>query len=239
MVLALGIVLKLSPVVLVAYFLYRRAYRVVIATGVCIVVVLLLSMLLMNGYAPYLSWYYDMLPDLNAGGGTRDSSRNQGFMAFYMRLSNEGFLATATAALLTNLSRLAVVAVTFVVCCFHRLRPTDKSFDLEYGCVCCLTTLVSNFSSSYHFTQIMAVFMIVIVSLSRNTVIHLFCLGVLGISYALISFGAFGGESFSHGIMILFQSPKLYGNLLLWGLIVWQLYQMRFVKTANSSVLRR
>ena len=54
---------------------------------------------------------------------------------------------------------------------------------------------------------------------------------ILGLSYALVSFGAFGGPVFSQGIMILFQSPKLYGALLLWGIGMYLLYQERFGKS--------
>jgi|GEM_PF-5510231 len=62
----------------------------------------------------------------------------------------------------------------------------------------------------------------------------IFCAG-LGVSYALTSFGAFGGPAFSSGILVLFQSSKIYGSLILWAILMILLYRMRIDEKAGAT----
>lgn len=226
-VIALGIMIKLSPGVLAVYFLYRRAYKVVFSICATSAAIIFLTLIPLNGFKPYFDWYSSIFSFLKIGAGKGFSPTNQSVEAFYGRLESQGFLSESFVEILIPITLVAIVLITYGFCRFKPLGKDDPTFELEYSLVICLMVLIPNLVMVGHYTVLMTSYFLIIHHLYRQKKTHPFYFIGMGLSYTLVSFGAFGGTSFSHGVLILMQSPKLYGTLMLWGLIIYQLYTIK------------
>lgn len=237
--LALGTIVKLFPALLIGYFIYRRAWRVVIGAGAALAGMTLFTMIALGGYEAHVLWYTVRVAELSVGGGIGGSPIDQSLTSFFRKLASQGFIDPILARPLFWVSAILISAASYIMCRSKPLTSPDKIYDMEYGLVALLPVLASPaFVSFYHYTTLMATYMILTCYLINHPDrISPFIYTGLGISYALTSFGAFGGPAFSSGIMILFQSPKLYGALILWTIIMHLLYRMRAEeKTGTSAV---
>jgi len=234
-ILALGAIIKLSPILIIGYFLYRRAYKVVLAAGGISILFLLFSMLILGGYDYHILWYQEQALALNAGLGKGTAPFNQSFFGFYNRLSDQHFIDASLVRTYTTVSSLVMLVGTFAICQFKKLTSDDRSFDLEYALVACLPILLSSIAITPHYTIVLTSLMILVLFIVKSNIYHPILFGCLACSFGLMSFGAFGGASFSSGILILMQSPKLYGLLILWGVIWYLLYHIRYSEDITLS----
>lgn len=237
--LAVGVIIKLIPVMLIGYFLFRRQYRVCLAACVTLAVLLTFSIIVLGGFAEHLAWF-DMMGHYNSGAGKGGTPMDQSIGGFFKHLASQGFIGDALVHPLAYLINFSILILTFLMCRFKPVEPDDRTFDLEYGLVASLPLLVTSMIViAPHFTILLTTYLLLLYYLIvRKKEIPFLIYPILGLSYALVSIGAFGGPAFSHGLMILFQSPKLYGALLLWGICIYLLYQERFGKSAPFATNR-
>lgn len=238
--LAFGTIIKLAPIMLIGYFLIKREYRIFFASILMLVLMVGLSSIFIGGLEQYIVFFKVQTVLLGAGLGKGGTPMDQSVVGFFKHLASQGFVGTNMVHPLGYFVNFSILVATFLMCRFRPIEPSDRTFDLEYGLVASLPLLSSTMIvTTTHFTILLTTYLLLLYYLvvSKKEIPFLLYIA-LGISYALVSFGAFGGQAFSHGIMILFQSPKLYGTLMLWGICMYLLYQERFgqpVPIASSS----
>lgn len=231
--LALATIIKVSPAILGVYFLYKREYRVVLWSAISFIGLVLASMVVLGGYAEHYAWLTTILPFLSVVKG--NSILNQSFDAFYLRLAANGLFTESVAHILHTISSWLILLVSFGLCRFNRLYPDSEEFDLEYACIASLLVLVPVVVIVQHYVFLLIAYILVLLYLvdreSPSPLVYV-CYGV---SYTAVSLGAFGGQSFTRWPFVLFQSPKLLGSLLLWGLIAFFLLKRRSHRVTPKS----
>ena len=238
--LALGTIVKLFPVLLIGYFVYRRAWRVVIGAGAALTGMTLFAMIALGGYEAHILWFTLRVAELNTGMGVGGTPIDQSITSFFKKLAGQGFIDPLLVRPLFWGSAIVISAASYLTCRSKPLTSPNSIYDLEYALVALLPVLVSPaFVSFYHFATLMTTYMILTHYLiNRPDRLSPFIYIGLGISYGLTSFGAFGGPAFSSGIMILFQSPKLYGTLILWVIIMHLLFKIRADEKTSAAAVR-
>jgi hypothetical protein len=201
---------------------------VVLSANGALGVFLLFPILFVDITDIYTAWYSErMVEMIEVGLGKAGTPFDQSIFGFFQKLAGQGILNVSLIQPLSIFIIIALIAASFAVCSTQKLRPDDATFDLEYAVISLLPLLGNTIVITPVYTMAMTSYMLLIYYLIRTHVEALWLYIALGVSYTLVSFGAFGGSAFSSGIMVFFQSPKLYGILLLWGILVYLLYSIR------------
>ena len=108
-VISVGFLIKLSPAVLIGYFLFRRSYRVVLAYLATTCIVTALTWFPLHGFEAYWAWYSEMLPRMNSGSGLGGAPSNQSILSFFIKLSNSGFIHNESINIAANIFRLLLL----------------------------------------------------------------------------------------------------------------------------------
>ncbi len=191
---------------------------------------ILFSIIMLQGIDTYIFWFENLVPHLDNFGGKGYSPLNQSITAFWGRLASQGYFNLDVYPTLGALSGLLIVILSFGICSFTPLSSDDTSFDLEFSLITILVVIFPSFVLTAQYTMILGSYLLLFLYIMDRP-ISLSLYICMGLSYTLVSFGAFGGQSFASGILILFQSPKLFGILILWAIHFYFLYQHRFSKT--------
>ncbi|WP_165774595.1 glycosyltransferase family 87 protein [Candidatus Viridilinea mediisalina] len=217
---ALGTLFKIYPVILLAFFVLKQRWRALIGFG--------LGMLIFNGIAVTLvGWeehriyLFEVVPKI---GGTTSWVENQTISGFMARLAAPPTAASIfrdpllqmVGTVISGLFVLAALALT--------LRPASSQrtrFALQYGLFLLLMVLTVPAAWMHYQTLLLVPFATLLLHFRERQVPLGFAL-LLGISFALIAFGnqwSFYDRSVSGFISVLGVSYKLYGMLLLAGLL--------------------
>lgn len=232
----LGAVIKITPAILGVYFLYKREYRVAFWSLCSFSGCVLISMIILGGYDEHYAWYTNILPWLQGGGGKKASVINQAFLGLYLRLAQNGFFADSFAYTLHQITEWGILILSFTLCRFKRLRPDAPEFDMEFACITCLTVLMPQVIGPYNYIVMFSSYFIVLLYLINHMPRHHILISLFyGVSYMLVSLGAFGSDAFSRWPLVLFQSSKLFGGLILYGMIAYLLLHLRRDKPVASG----
>jgi len=234
---ALGTIIKITPAILGVYFLYKRAFKVVSGSILSGIGLVFFSMVYLGGVTEHIAWFNDMLPFLTGddGMGKGGSILNQSFLAFYIRLAQQGLFSISTAPTLHIISELGVLVASFLFCTRRRLTPDAPEFNLEFAAITCLTVLMPPMVIVQHYVYMFPAFLILLVYLINIEMYSLPVFVSFGIAYTMVSLGAFGGAFFSQWPFVIIQSSKLLGVLLIWGTIGYLLLRLRGIIGPRDS----
>lgn len=232
---AVGTIIKITPAILGVYFLYKRAYKVILggiygATG-CF----LFSIIVLGGVDEHIAWFTDMLPFLtnDEGMGKAGQVLNQSFLGTYIRLSQLNVISMTAAPTLHTVSEFAVLLICFAFFKFSPITPEAREFDLEFAAVTCLMVLMPPTVIVQHFVYFLPVYFCLFSYIIKENLYSIPLFICIGISYTMVSLGAFGGAFFSQWPFVIMQSSKLIGVLLIFATIGFLLLKNRGVIGRN------
>jgi len=212
--LAGAIMLKITPVVLLAYYCLRKCYRVSIWTGVFFLLLLGISCASV-GYSAHLKYALEVFPSLSNG---FIHSYNQSIMAWFLRLFEAAGWSEQfpLARLLARLTGLGFVFATFWYL-WKKPRPMSGYSPAEISLCILLISLVSPVSWSYHWVWVILPFA-VIFRYMADAGFSLSGLVVLLATYAVVGIvdDYYVHPIFRSGPLVLVSSIKLYGLLILY-----------------------
>jgi len=227
--LAVATAIKLTPGLLVAWFLWKRRYAVVVWSAVGLAAVAVAGILIV-GWEVHLTWATRMVPLLSRGCA---HWVNQSVSALLSRLTGaqmfaweiappSGFVRAGSAAL----SAAAIAALAWLT------RPGGgSSLRLEYAIVLVTTLFVSPISWIHHAVLSLPAVLFLLRHLveSRRATAGRGIL--LGVAFLLIGiyFKPFG--FFQHPALTPLASYHLAGQLMLWSILAWEI---RWIRSAPA-----
>jgi len=217
--LALAIHIKVFPVIMTAYFLWKREWKVLMWAVIFLVIIAIFI-----GVVSDISLLVDYITIVFPKwmGYPRPFDMNQSFNGFFSRIfySGEGFTALYNnerlAKSLTMLSSTLVILIT-IAFCNNNIRENKRLFDLEYGLVIVASQLCSSWVLIHHLTWYILPLLILYEYYRNNHTSS--CLLPLLIASSWMMLGLryeYGIPEYKVGFWIFMISIKFYGMILLW-----------------------
>ncbi|MGB3905270.1 MAG: glycosyltransferase family 87 protein [Anaerolineae bacterium] len=227
--LGLAAMIKISPGLLILYFLFKRRFRVVASAFATVALIGSLS-LLVAGPNTHRQFITDILPTLLAGSAQME---NQSLNGFFNRLFLEASFLTDLAevpplpqvrilTLLTSVLLIAIVALLL------RKRPVTESelgFDVEYSLVVILLPLISSIAWHHYMTWCVLPLLVLVNprlrrSLPRRTSLVLATVALVSYMTLCIPIATYA-TSFLGGPAKILLSMRLYAGLALFGIFAY------------------
>jgi hypothetical protein len=227
--LAVAVWTKFYPGLFLLYFLWKRAWRVVISAGVTTVVVVLWQMSI--GPAAFIGYFTDILPELGVQGQPQLSHSNNSVLGFAQGLfsANPQVIPLIESPALLTLTRWSLTLLmlgTLVYLTARRgMKDTQpRQFDLEYALVTVTALLLGSTLGTHGMLSVLLVYVIIIRSLSSRAQRRVYALRIL-LSALLISVHLLVILSVlkppsENELPALALSTPFFGMLIAWGMVV-------------------
>lgn len=208
--LALAIMLKVSPLVLVIFLLIDKQWKILCVTGISMMVMTLLVVVFVD---PTINIYFlkNVLPTLATS--WKIDYYNQALSGFIQREIPGMYLQQI---LRTSLGLLLLVG-SFVTIWINRSK-NDNTRLLSISILLTLSLIINSFSWQHHFVWLLIPFLITLM-LIKDSHLHLRYYIFLGISFILVAINLKDPSM----VPSILQSHVLYGALLLCGLDMYLL----------------
>jgi hypothetical protein len=163
--LALAAMIKLSPALLIVYFLWKREFSVFVSAVVTTVLVGMLSWAIV-GHEAVLFFSTTLLPALLKGSAFFQNQSLNGLISRFfvdprLYYSLEEFPSIRQARVLSGLASLALVGVGAFIT-RKRIDRNSLRFDLEFSLAMVTMLLVSSISWEHYFTWLLIPFLILL-----------------------------------------------------------------------------
>lgn len=229
--LGLAAMIKISPALLVAYFLFKRQFRVFAWATASAALVGTLS-LLFAGTDSHVLFVTRILPTLLAGSAQME---NQSLSGFFNRLFLGPSFTTDLAQapplpqvrVLTLVTSLVMVAASVFLVRRKLSNRDDLRFDLEFSLLIIALPLISSIAWHHYMTWYTLPFLVLLNpalwrSLSRGSRLALTFVGCLFYASLCVPIASYGA-SFLQGPAELMLSLRLYGALAFYGIFAYLL----------------
>ncbi|MFM2032669.1 MAG: hypothetical protein RLZZ297_1434 [Chloroflexota bacterium] len=237
---ALATMLKIYPVLIVAFFVMKKEWRAVIGTLCGLVAINALAVLLM-GWEPHRQYVFDVLPRI---GGTTSWIENQTIAGFLARLVDTPFAAHVLVQTPVYLAAMLVSTLVIAVVCLIALRsyPRDSTVSaLQYGMF--VVVLVCAVPAAWvHYQTVLVAVVLWLAEHLRTRRLSVCAAYVTATALAVLGFGnqwSFHSRA-DYGVLTTAGvSYKLYALLVLLGVLGWLVIQSPPVSHAEPELLVR
>lgn len=225
-VLALLTMFKLYPIFLVAFFVIKQRWSVLIGFAIGIIICNGLSLAFL-GWDTHIQYLVSVLPNAS---GTTSWIENQSISGFVARWYDTPFATMRfTIAPIAQIASICAYLVCAVVCLVAvRDTPAHTSiFALQYGLFIILMVVAIPAVWMHYTTMLIVVFLIVFWHY-RDQSVHLVMVSIYALGFALIAFGDYRSFNYrvDYGLVTtMMSSYKLYGMLLLLGAICYDVWR--------------
>lgn len=229
--LGLAAMIKISPGLLILYFLFKRRFRVVASAFATMVLIGSLS-LLVAGPGMHIQFLRHILPTLLAGSAHME---NQSLNGFFNRLFLEASFLTDLAEVpplpqVRILTLLTSVLLVGIVALLLHKRPVPGSalrlgFDMEYSLLIILLPLISSIAWHHYMTWYVLPLLVLVNprlrrSLPRTTWFALATVGLVSYITLCIPIASYA-TSLLNGPAKILLSMRLYAGLALFGIFAY------------------
>jgi Glycosyltransferase family 87 len=224
---ALGVLFKVYPVILLAFFVLKGRWRGLLGFT--------LGMLAYNGVAvAVMGWemhrqyLFEVIPRI---GGTTSWVENQTISGFMARFVDTPYDAHIFANRPISLLATAISGLLSLLACWLTLRPAEgrsTAFALQYCQFLLLMVLVVPAAWMHYQTLLVLVFGVLLIHL-RERELPLSEAAILALGFALISYGnqwSFGNTTVMGIISMAGTSYKFYGMLLIGAVLLRELFAL-------------
>ncbi|MEI7645474.1 MAG: glycosyltransferase family 87 protein [Chloroflexales bacterium] len=237
--------IKLFPALLFGFFLVQRRWRVI---GGAILAGLACTALTLAvfGWATHWIFLTEVLPIMGSGGGSSPWIENQTFSGFFSRFFAPQITAEPFGTPLISLATYAFFggALLLAFALASSRTPSDRAAGaswgvatpLQFSLFLMLTVLAVPAAWMHYEAVVILVFAAIL--LHGAAPLSLGSASALAAAYALIAYGnqwSFTDSAISGGIGVLGYSYKFYGLLLLFGVIVAEIWRDRAAPHAISA----
>jgi hypothetical protein len=229
--LGLAAMIKLSPALLILYFLFKRRFRAVASAFATISLFGLLS-LLVAGPSAHIQFLTDILPTLLAGSAQME---NQSLNGFFNRLYlGEPFLTGLAEVprlpqvrILTLFTSLLLVGIAVFLLRKRSVPGSDLSlgFDVEYSLLVILLPLISSIAWHHYMAWYVLPLLVLLnprlrQSLARAEFVALATVGLLSYMTLSVPIASYATKALT-GPAKLLLSMRLYAGLALFGIFAY------------------
>jgi hypothetical protein len=217
---ALGTLLKIYPLLLLAFFVVKRRWWALAGFVLGMLILNGLSIVVM-GWEMHRVYLFEVLPRI---GGTTSWVENQTISGFLNRLVASPKESTIFHNRLIELLGLGVSGLVGLLACVLALRPArsaSTSFALQYSQFALIMVLVVPAAWMHYETLLFLPFAALLLH-TRDRELRLASAGVLAISFALVAYGnqwSYYDGTVMGVLTVLGVSYKFYGMLLLGGML--------------------
>jgi alpha-1,2-mannosyltransferase len=242
--LGLAAMIKISPVLLILYFLLKKEKRV-FASAVAVMLLLGGASLLLAGFEVHAMFVTEILPKLLAGSAHVE---NQSLNGFFNRLFLEGQFITGLAdvpplfqaRLLTMVCSLLIVVGAAYLVGTKRASRTDPRADLEFSLVVIILPLISSIAWHHYMTWYVLPLLVLLnprlrERLRRTVGKAVLVVGVLSYLILTVPVTAYA-PIFLDGPARLLLSMRLFAGLSLFGICAYLLAKQRAGSAAGGSL---
>ena len=237
--LCLATIFKITPALLILYFLLKKRWKILLAAGVVFITLSLAAELRLNQGINWMYWRY-IANDVSAQGGSvyRDQSINA-FIAETRLIENiwENYLEKMQLPSKINersLNALLSYALTGVLALFvlwrsWRDRVANKKLVLlEYSLLIMVAVLGSGLTWFHHYTMLLFPFSVALLLLFElpPSILRTRLTLVLAMSYILMAVSLENQFGFAERLVSIQKSVMFFGALILAGVLVY----FRYVK---------
>ncbi len=235
--LGLAAMIKLSPALLVLYFLFRGRFRVVASAFATIFLFSVLS-LVVAGRSAHIQFLTDILPTLLAGSAQME---NQSLNGFFNRL----YLGAPFLADLADVPRLPQVRILTlfaslllagIAVFLLRKRPApgsapDLGFDLEYSLLIILLPLISSIAWHHYMAWYVLPLLVLLnprlrQGLARAEFVTLATVGLVSYITLCVPIASYGTKALS-GPAKLLLSMRVYAGLALFAIFAYLIRRLQ------------
>ncbi|HSW96490.1 MAG TPA: glycosyltransferase family 87 protein [Candidatus Saccharimonadales bacterium] len=209
-VLALAIMLKLSPVILIFFLLIDKRWKLLIATCVALAIMILSIAIFINP-ANNIYFLKTALPELLAS--WKGDYYNQALSGFLQRAVPNIFIRQFSRIFL---GILLLLTSLFSIWKYH--SKNDNSRLLSLSILMTISLIINSFSWQHHFVWLLIPYLITLMQVKKTHLSIRFYL-LLSISFFLVAINVKNPAT----IPTILQSHVLYGTLLLYGLEIYLL----------------
>jgi hypothetical protein len=200
--LGISISLKLFPVLLLGYFLYRREWKVLFSVVGTVLSLLVISWFVIGGEE--INHFFQNIISGMVSSWPADYY-NQAYSGFIARFTDDVLMRTV----FRNTGNLLFLAITLYALSVSRHSEQKKYIQMSILLV--LNVLINSFSWQHHFVFLIPSFIITYCYI-RDNGHHTAQYLLLSLSYILIGMNLKNPSGFP----ILFQSHVFFGGVLLW-----------------------
>lgn len=227
--LGLAAMIKLSPGLLLLYFLFKRRFRIVASAFATVALTGSLS-LLVAGPKAHIQFLTDILPTLLAGSAQIE---NQSLNGFFNRLFLEASFMTELAEvpplpqvrILTLLTSALLIGIVAFLLRKRMVSGSDLDFDVEYSLVVILLPMISSIAWHHYMTWYVLPLLVLVNprlrrSLPKTTCFALAIVGLLSYITLCIPITSYATH-FLSGPATVLVSMRLYAGLALFGIFAY------------------
>jgi hypothetical protein len=211
----LTLALKFFPVILLAYFLFRKEWKVFVFSCITFVLLCVLALLFV-GFDMYKFYILQVIP------GIFSSSQ----IAYYNQALSGVIARQFTDILQGSILKIALSGL-LVIFTFYAIWLVKKKSEfiriLEISLIMTLSLLVHSFSWQHHFVWLLLPFSVV---LSKSVLITKKMYAILLSSAFFVGVNAKRPEF----LPLIFQSHVFFGTILLWLFLIFLLYKKSYAK---------
>ena len=230
--LALATWLKVYPIFLILYFIWRRDWKVTISALVTGIALLGLQVIL-SDLPTVMTYFTEVLPGLANNGQMPGLFKNSAILGFTFKMFTEtaDIIPLIDSPALASISRWILTAIIMGGSIFLISRPSqqkdekseDMRFDLEYGLVVLVSLL---FASTLWISGMPP--LILCYQLILKQKLHRQTRRLVWLSFSIVSFYFLYLLAFQVGnkLSALILSMGFYGLFMLWVLLMRQLYKL-------------
>lgn len=243
--LALATWIKIYPIFLIVYFIWKRDWKVTVSAFV-IGVGLLFAQILMGDVAMLTTYFTEVLPGLANEGQINGLFKNSSILGFTYKLfiETEQIIPIVHNPTLASISRaiitlLVVGGAIFLVAQPKRLEEkpaNDARFDLEYGLVMLVALLFASTLWVSGMPQLLLCYQLMLKQRLSKNMRRLVWISFAIVSYYFIYLLAFQPGNRLSGVVL---SMGFYGLFLLWGLYILQLWRNIRMRNSGMSTLKQ
>ncbi len=209
-VLAIASAIKLTPIILIIFFLKKRALKVVMSTGITLFVLMLLAVLFF-GFNLTDQYFREILPSIPTVGN--GMYYNQALTGFLARLH----IANTYAWYIQISVFTLLIAISFILTKPYGKSPVIEC--MEYGLFITAMLIGNGFSWQHHFVMLIIPYTALFTALLNKNRKPATVFSLVLISYLLVAYNIKIPSLFT-GFSILLLSHVLYGSVLLYFLLV-------------------
>ena len=239
--LALATWLKVYPIFLILYFMWKRDWKVTVSAFL-VGMGLLAFQVFVSDVTTLTTYFFDVLPGLASEGQMTGLFKNSSILGFTYKLFTEtpNIIPLVDSPTLARLSRwlltIIVVGGSIFLIARHKENETKDAskFDIEYGLVVLVSLLFASTLWVSGMPPLLLCYQLMLKQkLHRNT------RRLIWTSFAIVSFYFLYLLAFQPGnqLSALVLSMGFYGVLMLWGIYMAQLWKMNREKQKNTASL--
>lgn len=241
--LALATWLKVYPVFLILYFMWKRDWKVTLSAFLVGMGLLGLQVLL-SDVNTVSTYFLDVLPGLTNNGQMPGLFKNSSILGFTYKLfiENADIIPLVDNATLATISRWLMTLIIVGGGFYMISRPTSEKtteisnarFDLEYGTVILISLLFASTLWVSGMPPLIICYQLILKQKLHRRIRQLTWVSFTVVSYYFLYLMGFQPENKLSGLIL---SMGFYGLFLLWGLYISQLRKVGTERQINATSL--